>query len=392
MVLSPSKTAGNIQSFEYRSNHQLGLHKLLRNPAGKKIHKKQPLDSCYRQNQGQNSSLGSLLVEQAGKVILVNSVLAAMPVYQASILLAPKAIINQLDVLLRRFLWEGGKNGENKIHLVSWEKVKAPKIEGGLQIRDIPTQNVALGGKILWWIIDGKSGWSSTALRKKYFRGHKERCLDSAPSTRKGSPISTLCFKAQNLIFANTYWIPGNGKKINIWEDSILGKSLLGTRIEINNIRLWLQSQNVFKLWDISVWNQNETWKDWSLGDCPPHCSVEVDILLDALHGMDPISVSKKDRRGWGRNSGRYSVSEGYYSLKAVPWATPNPSSWRNLWKYPSLPKIDLFYWTLLHNSIFTWDNLKRRGREGPSRCPLYARHEETLDHLLLHCSFSLEV
>ena len=80
-----------------------------------------------------------------------------MQIYQASILLAPKAIINQLDVLLRRFLWEGGKNGEKKIHLVSWEKVKVPKKEGGLQIRDIPTQNVALGGKILWRIIDGKS-------------------------------------------------------------------------------------------------------------------------------------------------------------------------------------------------------------------------------------------
>jgi len=103
--------------------------------------------------------------------------------------------------------------------------------------------------------MDGKSGWSSTALCKKYFRGHKERCLDNPPISRKGSPISTLYFKAQNLISANAYWIPGNGKKINVWEDSILGNPPLGTRIEINNIRIWLQSQNVFKIWDISVCN-----------------------------------------------------------------------------------------------------------------------------------------
>jgi len=170
-------------------------------------------------------------------VVLINSILSAMPIYQASTLLALKAIVNQLDALLRRFLWEGGKNGERKIHLVSWDKVKAPKKEGGLQIRDVATQNVALGGKILWKIINGKLVWSSKALRKKYFRGHKERCLDRPPTSRKGSPISALCFKAQNLITTNLYWIPGNGKRINIWEDSIMGKIPLGNLGGIDNIK-----------------------------------------------------------------------------------------------------------------------------------------------------------
>jgi len=55
-------------------------------------------------------------------VVLINSVLS-------SILVAPKAIVNQIDALLRIFLWEGGKNWERKIHLVNWDKVKAPKKE-----------------------------------------------------------------------------------------------------------------------------------------------------------------------------------------------------------------------------------------------------------------------
>ena len=72
-----------------------------------------------------------------------------MPIYQASILLAPKGIVKDIERLLRKFLWEGGRSEGRKMHLISWDKVKAPKMEGGLQIRDVAMQNVAMGGKIL---------------------------------------------------------------------------------------------------------------------------------------------------------------------------------------------------------------------------------------------------
>ena len=93
--------------------------------------------------------MGDIWLNKAGKVVLMNFVLSNLPIYQISILLAPKAIISKIDGLLRQFLWEGGKNGERKLHLVSWDKIKKPKLEGGLQIRDVATQNLALGGKIL---------------------------------------------------------------------------------------------------------------------------------------------------------------------------------------------------------------------------------------------------
>ena len=66
---------------------------------------------------------GAKWLNKAGKVILMNSVLASLPIYQCSFLLAPKAITNKINELLRRFLWEGGRNNERKLHLVSWDKV-----------------------------------------------------------------------------------------------------------------------------------------------------------------------------------------------------------------------------------------------------------------------------
>jgi hypothetical protein len=143
---------------------------------------------------------GATWLNKAGKLILINFVLTSLPVYQASILLALRGIVRDIDSILRKFLWEGGRNEGEKMHLISWDKVKAPRMEGGLQVRDVATQNLAMGGKILWKMIRGKTTWSSKAIKTKYLCGHKERCLDRPPLTRKGSPILSLYLKALDLI------------------------------------------------------------------------------------------------------------------------------------------------------------------------------------------------
>jgi hypothetical protein len=55
--------------------------------------------------------------------------------------------------MMRHFLWEGGGNNEIKLHLISWDKIKKPLLEGSLQFRDVATQNLAMGGKILWLLV-----------------------------------------------------------------------------------------------------------------------------------------------------------------------------------------------------------------------------------------------
>ena len=192
------------------------------------------------------------------------------------------------------------------MHLISWDKVKAPKSEGGLQIRDVATQNLAMGGKILWKMISGKNTWSSKALRTKYFCGHKERCLEQPLWTRKGSPILSLCLKALDLISSNLTWIPGNGKKIKFWEDSLLGQAPLKHLEGIDNIKNWLHSESKTTLWDLSVWNHDDSWQKWDLGDFPQNLEIEARFLLDALQGFTPLSAKKKDQRGWGSSTGLY--------------------------------------------------------------------------------------
>ena len=62
---------------------------------------------------------GGTWLNKVGKLILINSVLTSLPVFQTSILLAPRGIVRDIDNILRKFLWEGGRNEGKKMHLIS---------------------------------------------------------------------------------------------------------------------------------------------------------------------------------------------------------------------------------------------------------------------------------
>ena len=113
--------------------------------------------------------------------------------------------------------------------------------------------------------------------------------------------------------------------------------------------------------------------------------------LLDYLQGKTPINARARDKRGWGSRSGKYAAADGYIAIQAIPWASPNPAPWKSLWNYHSIPKIDIFIWTVLHNGILTTDNLRKKGWALPSRCPLCTSAEESADHLFLFCDFTKE-
>jgi hypothetical protein len=58
------------------------------------------------------------------------------------------------------------------------------------------------------------------------------------------------------------------------------------------------------------------------------------------------------------------------------------------IWKWQIPLKVKLFVWLLLEQKILTWDNLLKRGFQGPSICVLCKESEESLLHLFGDCSF----
>ena len=107
------------------------------------------------------------------------------------------------------------------------------------------------------------------------------------------------------------YWIPGNGKKIRIWDDSILSDQPLNQVEDLINSKAWLQACNLKTLWDISNWTDDarSLWDSWNLGEVPQWLEGEASLLLDLLQGKSPSKATSKDKRGWGSLSGSYSAS-----------------------------------------------------------------------------------
>ena len=154
-----------------------------------------------------------------------------------------------------------------------------------------------------------------------------------------------------------------------------------------------MDGKNPKTLYDISKWGneRGKPWQGWEVGNLPQDLENDWGALKLSLQGKAPIKKIGKDERGWGKNVKPYSTLLGYNTFRNIPHVPPNPSLWKSIWNTKTIPKIDLFLWTLSHSIIQTGENLQKKGWEGPLRYPLCQQAEETSDHLLLNCSYSKE-
>ncbi|XP_016204098.1 uncharacterized protein LOC107644684 [Arachis ipaensis] len=88
------------------------------------------------------------VLNKAGKLVLIKSVLNSLPVYYLSLYKMPKAVAEKLISLQRRFFWSR-EDGSSGMAMVKWEVVQAPKRLGGLGVGDALLRNTALLFK--WW-------------------------------------------------------------------------------------------------------------------------------------------------------------------------------------------------------------------------------------------------
>jgi hypothetical protein len=91
----------------------------------------------------------ALLLSSGGRIVLLNAVLDALPVYAMGAMLLPPALIRAIDALRRAFLWNAAEKASGAKCLVAWESVCRSKEEGGLGIRSLAVQNECLQVKLL---------------------------------------------------------------------------------------------------------------------------------------------------------------------------------------------------------------------------------------------------
>lgn len=69
-------------------------------------------------------------------MVLIKSVLSAIPVYYLSFFKAPTCIISKLESLFKQLLW-GGDKEERKINWVNWDKMCKPLEDRGLGLKNL---------------------------------------------------------------------------------------------------------------------------------------------------------------------------------------------------------------------------------------------------------------
>ena len=106
-------------------------------------------------------------LSKGGRITLIKSILASMPLYQLSLFRMPKVVARRLEKLQRDFLWGGGST-ERKAHLVNWERVCVGKEKGGLGLRKLVHLNKALHGKWVWRFARAKKEMWKRVLVAKY--------------------------------------------------------------------------------------------------------------------------------------------------------------------------------------------------------------------------------
>ncbi|KAM0043572.1 putative Endonuclease/exonuclease/phosphatase superfamily [Helianthus debilis subsp. tardiflorus] len=183
--------------------------------------------------QSRLSSWKAHTLSMGGRLTLIKSVLASLPIYYLSLYKAPSKVVELIEKLMRAFLW-GGTSGERKLNWVAWDTVTTTKKEGGLGIAKVKDVNVALLSKWAWrFYKERDSLWRKVI---EAIHGGKG-CWVFLPS--KANLIG--CWKSLVSVLTRTKiqgkslhsfirGKVGDGSDIRFWFDNWLGSTILKDR------------------------------------------------------------------------------------------------------------------------------------------------------------------
>ncbi|KAL0444545.1 UNVERIFIED_CONTAM: hypothetical protein Slati_2177200 [Sesamum latifolium] len=106
-------------------------------------------------------------LSQAWKVVLLKSMMQAMPTFVMGCFLVPSSICREIESMMTDFLWHN--KALRRVHWLSWDKLCVSKQEGGLGFHKLGAFNRAMLAKQLWRFVTKPDLLLSRMLKYKYF-------------------------------------------------------------------------------------------------------------------------------------------------------------------------------------------------------------------------------
>ncbi|WKA05140.1 hypothetical protein VitviT2T_023123 [Vitis vinifera] len=317
-------------------------------------------------------------ISKGGRITLIRSVLASMPIYHMSLFRMPKAVARRLDKVQRDFLWGGGSEVK-KAHLIKWEAICEAKSNGGLGLRKLVLLNKALLGKWVWRLaIDRDDLWKQVIIEKYGQEGHGWRAKKAIGTIGVG--VWKEIWKESDWCWDNMGFIVGKGNKINFWTDAWCEDTRLSQRFPHLYAMAAHREATVEEMWD-----QNFGQGGWNLRFLRDFNDWELEMIGNLLHVLRSYKPSmEEDSVRWkGGRNGKFRVKEAY-RVVTRPNDIGFPS--RSIWVDSVPTKVAFYAWEATWGRVLTLDRLQKRGWQFPNCCFLCGCEEETVNHILIHC------
>ncbi|KAL6349758.1 hypothetical protein AAG906_001645 [Vitis piasezkii] len=317
-------------------------------------------------------------ISKGGRITLIRSVLASMPIYHMSLFRMPMSVAKRLDKVQRDFLWGGGSE-EKKAHLIKWEAICEDKSKGGLGLRKLVFLNKALLGKWVWrFAIDRDDLWKQVIVAKYGQEGLGWRAKKSYGTIGVG--VWKEIWKESDWCWDNMGFIVGKGNKINFWTDVWCEDTRLAQSFPHLYAMASHRNATVEEMWD-----QNFGQGGWNLRFLRDFNDWELEMIGNLLHVLRDFKPSmEEDSVRWkGGRSGKFRVKEAY-RLVTRPNDIDFPA--RCIWVDSVPTKVAFYAWEATWGRVLTLDRLQKRGWQLPNCCFLCGCEEETVNHILIHC------
>uniref|UniRef100_A0A8I6WG90 Reverse transcriptase zinc-binding domain-containing protein n=1 Tax=Hordeum vulgare subsp. vulgare TaxID=112509 RepID=A0A8I6WG90_HORVV len=301
----------------------------------------------------------SRLMNKAGRLALVKSVLSAIPIHQLLVLSPPKKTLKLIEKIERGFLWAGRAAANGGSCHVNWRRVCRPLSLGGLGIQDMERAGLALRLRWLWFSRTDERAWHGLDLHFS----NEERAL----------------------FFASTMLAVGDGRSGKFWEDRWLdGRSIS----ELTPQLYACVPRHRRKQRTIADGLQNHAWARDIRGDLGIH---EIGQYLLLWRTAQNVTLhDQPDQLIWRWTpSGTYSARSAY--LAAFHGSVACDSS-QLTWRSWTPPRVKFFLWLVSLDRCWTADRLRRHGLQHHPRCVFCDQEPETMRHLLVTCPFSRQV
>ncbi|XP_022003085.1 uncharacterized protein LOC110900505 [Helianthus annuus] len=318
----------------------------------------------------------------AGRLQLINSVLAAMYTYWASVFILPMRIVKDLEKRMRRFLWNASYSRSTRSK-VAWKDVCKPKEEGGLGIRSISDVNKALITSHIWSIITNRE-----SLWVQWIHAYRLKGRNFWDVQARGNLTWSWrkILAIRSLVRPYVWKSIGNGNGTNVWSDNWCSCSPIRNFITPRMIaREGFNLKNTVA----DLIDSNGDWR-W------PQAWLDLfPVLINVARPV--IAQDMEDRFGWKSFDGKighFTSWDAWNNLRV----RENKVAWVNMvWYGQCIPRHSFHLWLVIINKLKTQDRLAvwEAGSETNlilMCCPLCKYGRDSRDHLFFQCSFSAKV